>query len=384
MTTSIAADEVSIERLTATVAELASDRYAGRRVGTAAGRAVGAWLADQLRELGAAVSRDSFPVQVRDLYATPVLRWNGESLQHRRDFVEHLASAELAEVRRGEAVSAAVADWSGRWIVAPEPSASAVERARSDCAIGLLIPRGVDDGGWMPKMIAGPSRHALPVVAVRTDLHQRLAAEGGTVDASMPLRDEDVNGSNVHGTFTTAPAGRPSILLTAHYDGVGDDPEIQLPAAGDNASGVAAVLEATRILTAQNLDLGLAVTFHDAEEAGARGSAHHASRVAPGTFVINLDGAAQLGDAAAVEAGGPAHPLLAALDTAGREVGVPLRAGPMPSDNRRYADIGLPAVGIGMGIPGYQTPAETPERVDPVTLELAARLLIATVRNLVS
>ena len=42
----------------------------------------------------------------------------------------------------------------------------------------------------------------------------------------------------------------------------------------------------------------------------------------------------------------------------------------------------ITAVGIGMGMPGYQTPAETPDQVSPETLDLAARLVIATVANL--
>ena len=51
----------------------------------------------------------------------------------------------------------------------------------------------------------------------------------------------------------------------------------------------------------------------------------------------------------------------------------------MASDNRRYAAAGLAAIGIGMGMPGYQTPAETPDRVESDTLVAAARLLVATV-----
>ncbi|WP_310974188.1 MULTISPECIES: M28 family peptidase [unclassified Amycolatopsis] len=156
-----------------------------------------------------------------------------------------------------------------------------------------------------------------------------------------------------------------------------------MPAAADNASGVAVVLEAARLLAGTLPDgVGLAVTFLDAEEAGARGSAHHAPTVPAGTVVLNVDGAAQLGDAAAVEAGGPAHGLLAALDQAGRETGVPLRAGAMASDNHRYAAAGLAAVGIGMGMPGYQTPAETPDRVETGTLISATRLVVATVMGL--
>ncbi|MBE8525072.1 M28 family peptidase [Amycolatopsis sp. H6(2020)] len=229
----------------------------------------------------------------------------------------------------------------------------------------------------MPKMIAGPAAGDLPVVAVRAELHQCMTA-GGLVTASMPLRTVEASGSNVHGRLREP--GALDVLL--HFDGVGDDPGQRLPAAADNASGVAVILEAARLLTGSLPDeVGLTVAFLDAEEAGARGSAHHAPTVAPGTVVLNVDGAARLGDAAAVEAGGPAHALLAALDQAGRETGVPLRAGAMASDNRRYA-AGLPAVGIGMGMPGYQTPAETAGRVETDTLVAATRLVVATVRHL--
>jgi hypothetical protein len=95
-------------------------------------------------------------------------------------------------------------------------------------------------------------------------------------------------------------------------------------------------------------------------------------------LVINVDGAGRLGDAVAVEAGGPAHGLLAALDQAGRHVGLPLAAGPVASDNRRYAAAGIAAVGIGAGMGGYHSPADTPDRVEPATLAAVCRLVVAT------
>jgi hypothetical protein len=336
-----------LTRLRTTITRLAADTYQGRRVGTPGGRASATWLAEQLTRLGATVTTETFPVHgVRELYSTPTLRRRGKDLVHRRDFVEHLTSADL-----------------------PAPTSLAVA--------DVLVPRGVDAEGWMPKMIAGPPQGDRPLLAVRADLHARMTAEGGEVTMSVPLRTIGTTGTNVHAVLTD---GTPAVLLTAHYDGVGDDPEQRLPAAADNASGVAVVLEAARLLAPTGI--GIAVALLDAEEAGAQGSAHHAPHVPPGTHVINIDGAAELGDAASVEAGGPATALLAALDQAGRETGVPLRAGSMASDNRRYAAAGLPAIGIGMGIPGYQTPAETPDRVDPATLVAATRLVVATVHHL--
>ncbi|WP_236004398.1 M28 family metallopeptidase [Nonomuraea antri] len=387
-------EAVSAERMQATVHELAADRYAGRRVGTPGGQASAVWLAERLGELGAETQLSGFDVaSVRELYATPVLEWStgdqAQRLEHRRDFVVHLASAELPRPRSAPLAGHSETEWSGRWALAePGDWARACERAEAQGAAGVLTARGTDAEGWMPKMIAGPPARRVPVVALRTEAHARLAdalAAGPVqVTASMPLRQITTRGHNVHARFPRPPQSvraRLRVLLTAHYDGVGDDPDQRMPAAADNASGVAAILEATRILSATPVltALELAVAFLDAEEAGARGSAHHAATLPPDTLVINLDGAAQLHQAAAVEAGGPAHALLATLDQAARLTGVPLRAGAMASDNRRYAAAGLAAIGIGMGMPGYQTPAETPDRVQPDTLLAAARLVVATV-----
>lgn len=375
--------DASADRMMATIDELASDRYLGRRVGTPGGRAAARWLADRLHAIGASVAFDKFTVPgVKELQATPTMRYRGEALVHRRDFAEQLTSSELTRPLTGRLVAPADAVWRDRWVVVQAADQATLARAATEGAAGLLVPRGVDEAGWMPKMIAGPPVGSIPICSVRTDLHADL---NGDVTISVPLRAISVVGTNVYGSFRRPGPGALSVLLTAHYDGVGDDPGLRFPAAADNASGVAVVLEAAGIL-ANTLppDVGLTVAFLDGEEAGARGSAHHAAQVPAGTYVINIDGAAKLVDAAAVEAGGPAEPLLAALDQAGRDTGIPLRAGQMASDNRRYAAAGLPAVGIGMGMPGYQTPAETTDRIERTTLLASVALALATVRRLIN
>lgn len=393
----VALERLSSARMLATVRELADDRYSGRRVGTPGGRAAATWLADRLRELGAKVEKTSFPVSgVRELYGTPVLHWSIDGklrrLEHRRDFVEHLASAELPVARTAPLAAVGGSNLRDRWVLATvEDLAHACERATAQRATGVLTARGTDAEGWMPKMIAGPPVLPVPILALRTDLHRHLtdtlSSARVQVTASMPLRVVSADGINIEARLpSTAHASDEltRVLLTAHFDGVGDDPVRRLPAAADNASGVAAVLEAARVLVAVGVpaELEVRVALLDGEEAGARGSAHHAATVPADTMVINIDGAAQLHQAASVEAGGPAHALLAALDQAGQLTGVPLRAGAMASDNRRYAAAGLAAIGIGMGMPGYQTPAETPARVEAATLLAAARLLVATIWQL--
>lgn len=384
----------AVARMRSVVAELASPRYAGRRVGSDGGRAAAGWLAGHLAGLGTAVDVDKFAVvgAVREVYATPVLRWRDEGatseLAFRREFCEHFTSADQWAERTGPLAVVDGVEVAGAWVLDRGLSAERVARLAAAGAAGVLVPRGVDDAGWMPKMIAGPAPVPLPVLAVRTDLHDRMSAAaragGGSATAAVPVRTVDVAATNVYGVFRAPAPGGLSMLLTAHFDGVGDDPDgTRFPAAADNASGVAVVVEAAHRLRQSLPDgIGLAVALLDAEEVGAQGSARHAPRVPAGTYVINIDGAAALDQAAAVEAGGPAHPLLAALDQAGRATGVPLRAAAVPSDNRRYAAAGLPAIGIGMGLPGYQTPAETADRVQPATLDAAMRLLVATAERL--
>jgi hypothetical protein len=375
------------DAMLATVRELASDQCLGRRIGTPGGKAAAVWLAAQLRDLGAAVTLDTFESGgVKELQATPVLSVGQRQFVHRRDFTEQLSSAEVRAPRSGPLMFADADSWRGGWIAVGAADAETIARAEAEQAAGLVVPRGVDEAGWMPKMIAGPAMGKVAIVSVRTDLHAELGNTAGEmVTASVPMRTITATGTNVYGVFAEPLPGHVSVLLTAHFDGVGDDPQLRHPAAADNASGVAVVLEAARLLSARlPIGVGLAVALLDGEEVGARGSAHHAPQVAAGTFVINVDGAAQLGAAAAVEAGGPAEPLLAAVDQAGRLTGVPLRAGSMASDNRRYAAAGLPAIGIGMGMPGYQTPAETPDRVEARTLLAATNLVTATVDHLIN
>lgn len=353
-------------RMHATVTRLAAADFTGRRVGTAGGHAA-AWLADQLRQAGGSVTLDHYPVAgaVRDLYATPVLTYTDHTgryvLRHRRDFCEHLASADQPTPVTGR-LAAPDEHVTGAWVVLDTAydNHTALQLAARGAA-GLLVARGADADGWMPKVIAGPAAGPLPVLALHTDRHRRMTTDRGTLTACVPLRTVDVDAVNVHAVFSPPRPHRPDVLLTAHFDGVGDDPQQRLPAAADNASGVAAILEAARQLAAEDLDIGLAVALLDAEEAGTHGSARHAPRLPAATMVINLDGAAALQEAAAVEAAGPAHTLLAALDQAARDAGVPLRGQAMPSDNRRYGAAGLPAVGVGGRLDWHPAEGDGPD-----------------------
>jgi hypothetical protein len=326
---------------------------------------------------------------VPDVYAVPDATWHdgttGRRLVFGRQVLPHLASADLPTARRGEFAVAGAGDPSGRWLLVPAGMTLFDAHGHADGASGLLIGRDTDPDGWQYTMLAGSDPGPLPILTLDPATHAAMTAtaQTGWLAANAPIRRSEVTATNLHGVWRPATGRTADLLLTAHYDGVGDHPGLRQPAASDNATGAAVILEAARILTpALPAGTGFAVALLDAEELGALGSAHHADqlrRAGMTPLVINVDGAGRLGTAASVEAGGPAHRLLALLDQAGRHTGLPLTAGPVASDNRRYAAAGLAAVGIGAGMGGYHSPADVPDRVEPATLAAVCRLVIATV-----
>jgi hypothetical protein len=345
-------------RMAAMVAELAGPAFAGRRAGTPGGAAARGRLGRHLAGLRAAITFDAFPVTgVPEVYAAPTVSWHDGTtdrpLAFGREVAVHLASAEQPLLRRGPLGIAGHDDPAGRWLIVPDGMSLSDAYGHADRAAGLILRHGVDADGWQYTMLAGPHPGPLPLLTVDTATHAALRAAAGRgagrLAGNAPIRRLDVPAANVHARWRTA---------------------------------AAVVLEAARILAPALPDgAGLAVALLDAEEAGALGSAHHAARLrhdGATPLVINVDGAGQLHRAAAVEAGGPAHRLLAALDQAGRHTGLPLVAGPVASDNRRYAAAGLPAIGIGAGMAGYHSPADTAERVETGTLLAVARLVVTT------
>jgi hypothetical protein len=82
-------------------------------------------------------------------------------------------------------------------------------------------------------------------------------------------------------------------VLGAHYDSTSETPSLYAPGADDNASGVAGVLEAARILSGFQLTNTVEFICFGGEEQGRRGSIHNAAQAAASgkrlRGVINLD-----------------------------------------------------------------------------------------------
>ncbi|MGE5343199.1 MAG: M20/M25/M40 family metallo-hydrolase [Candidatus Omnitrophota bacterium] len=84
-----------------------------------------------------------------------------------------------------------------------------------------------------------------------------------------------------------------TIIICAHYDSTSEDDSDDAPGADDNASGVAAVLEAAKILSKYSFSNSIKFVLFSAEEYGLYGSAHYAKDAQNSgehiTAAINLD-----------------------------------------------------------------------------------------------
>ena len=373
------------DRARAALGRLCSDSFAGRRVGSAGHDRARDWLAEALAEAGARVELRLFSAEadVLDLVEQPVvLVDHARALAHRTEVAEHPASASFDRV--AGRVAPPRGDVGGAWVALEEVGdleAHAVQLAERRAA-GILAPQRPFDG-YLAKRIVARRPLALPVLSVEAGLLPTLV--GRRLTASLRVRRLRVAGTHVLGHFGAN--GSAPLLLSAHYDGVGDDPALRLPGAADNASGAAVVLEVARALAAEVRHGGrsLVVAFVDGEEANALGSRALAAELAEQRLrplVLNLDLAARLASPVAVEASADARPLLEALDAAGRAFGVPLEIAPVASDNRRFAGAGFPSVGVGLGAHAYHTPADVPERVETAALATAGELVLAAARHL--
>jgi Zn-dependent M28 family amino/carboxypeptidase len=112
------------------------------------------------------------------------------------------------------------------------------------------------------------------------------------IDIHLPINTDKLPCRNVLGLLHGKDTSR-TLLLSAHYDHLGDDPEgLRFPGSVDNASGVAVIFEVVRQFKKINdLPFNLLVAFLTGEESGLWGARQLAANPpVPITAAINLDG----------------------------------------------------------------------------------------------
>ncbi|HET9893344.1 MAG TPA: M28 family metallopeptidase [Streptosporangiaceae bacterium] len=380
------------------VAELSGPRYEGRLAGQPGARRAAGRIAELFAAAGLPTRSLDFTVVNVPVHSGPAAlvidsaAGTSCSLEYRADFAVHPRSAHVTQPRTGVAVLGAAAVTADAWVMLEAvPQGNGLARMAAKLAeagaSGMLLPQIPDESGFLSKRMLGPPRVGMPLLSVRQDAIGGL--EGKVITGTATVKPVSAAGVNVIAEIAgsdPALADEP-ILLTAHYDGVGDDPDRHFPAAGDNGSGIAVLIEIGRVLAEATWRPARPVHLValDAEELGAQGSRAHASALKDAGVrprVLNVDMVGRFHGAMSAELGPGSEDIASALDRAGRLTGVPLVVGPVASDNRSYASAGMPAVGLASGAAHYHSPSDSADLVETEALERAGRLLLAATRFL--
>ncbi|WP_405593249.1 M28 family metallopeptidase [Streptomyces sp. NBC_01092] len=247
------------------------------------------------------------------------------------------------------------------------------------------------------------TRHTFsPLIGPAADeIVTRLAAAGYSDVVRRGWANGGHSADNVICTKPGTSADKPVIILCAHYDSRMEDANnatARAPGADDNASGVAAILEAARVLAPVALSSTVQFVAFSGEEQGLWGSAAYAAALhATGTEayrVLNLDmvgrppadgsvtverdlGNAVPGNDAASQALGAVMAQAAADHTA-----LPVRLGPIYASDympfEAHSDVTIGAY-EGEGNPHYHRTSDTPATLDYDYLADITRITLATV-----
>lgn len=242
----------------------------------------------------------------------------------------------------------------------------------------------------------------------RQYLKQQLEAAGWTVESQV-----FDGGINLIAQRDGTDANAPTLILGAHYDTVANS-----PGADDNASAVAAVLEAAHLLKAPT-PRGLRLVLFDLEERGLQGSFAYVSPQTVenlgGVIILEMIGYAceeigcqtyprglpdslpRRGDFLGVVGNWPYHQLTDAFEEVPRSetpkrVTLTVRVGPfldlLRSDHAPFWLAGVPAVMVtdtaNFRNPHYHRRSDTPDRLDRPFLEGSTQAVIDVLYQLLN
>ena len=403
------------DRARANLAFIADPARGGRYTASKGYQEAAAFVADRFRSLGLEPAGDdgtfyqSFKMSDVGLTAMPTLETTApepKTYAPRVDFSESVGGRRGGGVAAGRVVyvgggnkTAEYSDYAGvhpagNVVMIAGPSIANQDRidiARREGAVGVIQ---VTFGELIkPSYVAAFEKETIPVITVTAAVADELIASTGKHVADLnqslvdrlrraqtrpSLRNEvpqpisfdtdvrvrfsvplgpvhEIVGQNVVGILRGADPARNDkfALVGGHLDGVGTDPDgTVFPAANDNGSGPAVMLEVARVIAAHRAMLRNSVIFvaFAGEEEGLVGSEYFANHslttpLRPANIIafVNLDVSGCCGDTlAASDESFPMHARLAsAADHLGYSFGYTPNAG--GSDHLSYTRRGVPA-----------------------------------------
>jgi len=356
-----------------------------RVAGTPSERQAAEYLAAQLRQFGYQVDLHSFRfpyfearrVELHQLgaasravpamaffYSAPTVPGGIEA------DVVHAGLGRISDYE-GRQVTGAIALVARGSITFGEKVANAAARGAVAVIIFNSTPEGIMAGTLM-------QASRIPAVAISNEEGVRLieATQQGRLRVRLLVDTVLETRPTVNVVATKQGAARPEeiVVVGAHYDSVPGS-----PGANDNASGVAVVLEAARVLAATPTPRTIQFVLFAAEELGLFGSVAFADERRRGVVaMINID---MVGWGSTLMAGnspGRDETMVNAAVEVARTLGILVnRFRHAGSDHASFERVGIPAVFLHRGIdPHYHRPTDLPSIVDPRNLEEATRLVV--------
>ncbi|HEX7316982.1 MAG TPA: M28 family peptidase [Pyrinomonadaceae bacterium] len=240
---------------------------------------------------------------------------------------------------------------------------------------------------------AGSAAHRAAREYIVTALREGagLVAEVRAATATSTRYGLPYDAARVHNVVATIQGTDPSrrIVLTAHYDTV-----LTSPGAGDDAAGVATLLEAGRALAVEyGGGPNVTLLFTDAEEVGAVGA--EAFLASGGldparTTVLNFDARGTGGPCALIETAGDEGRLVRTLARSGAPVAAASLAPTLArlhgvgTDFRPFREAGASGLNFAIidGVARYHTPADAPPALDRESVRRQGEAAVRLVRAL--
>jgi len=384
--------------------------FGPRVAGGPAEKAAAEWIAGQMMSYGLDVEIQEFPITYYEELRPPVLEQVSPIPMHyiwQTDFstmsysgsgnVTHTIQAVdvLMPPIGGSTSGCEAADFAGFVpgniaLIQRGTCTFALKAANAQTAgaMGVIIYNEGNPGrtGLLLGTLGGPGI-GIPVVGTTYALGEQLYNEllSGPVDMHMDVSTASAQSTsqNVIGTLVGTDPVQGIVYMGGHYDSVAF-----APGANDDTSGVAAMLEAARVLATNGHRTKATLKFiaFGAEETGLNGSfeyvvANEAEVTDMGLGMINLDMIA-VGDTLSIGTLGGANATL--RDYTGAKataMGMPWQfftAG-ANSDHTYFAQVGVPASFLSQGPdPYYHTPQDALDKIQPATLEANGELATAT------
>ena len=257
----------------------------GRLSGTEGALLTAQYLAEELAYAGFQPAQNGsfmqpLTVPVSYLTGVPRLQIGSEVFQHRNDYGEILPmstggkfSGSLMIVRAEESndpkeLEGKIVLISGR---PPRFNSGDTATLAKELGILALLVEAGEPKSFHKSTFYG--KGLLPILRVRSSVARRIEQfQGERVELHLPMERDRLSCNNVLGLL---PGNEQNftLVLTSHYDHVGDDPEGErFPGAMDNAAGVATVLAAARRLANEALPFNLLIAFLTGEESGLVGA----------------------------------------------------------------------------------------------------------------